>query len=525
VDVQGVESQLEQAVMRVLFRADAGASIGVGHVMRCLALARRLQLLGCQCTFAMARLPGNLCEEVSGNGFGCWTWEAAPVSFETGSVEYQLLDEEMTTEAYLANHASEFDWVVVDHYGLGALWEARIRERSIARRVFVIDDLADRAHVCEVLLDQNPQLENRYTGLAERHARLLIGPEYALLRTEFYDPDAVAKRQFCDNGKLRVLVTFGGADEDGVTSSAVQALVETGIALAEVVVVAGQRNRHASTLEKSCHDAGYVFISTTDRMASLMLKADICIGAGGVSMIERFALGLPAVVVPIAKNQRAGAMYAAQLGAVALVDTDSLHRVAAIGSAFAALAVNTGKLTAISHVASSLCDGLGVQRVAAVMQQAALQFRRAEPADCGALFEWRNHPAVRRHSGNATPISIEAHEHWFAMLLSDATRQLWIAQLGSHPMGVGRIDCVGEEVEKAAFISVYLVPDASARGWGRALIAGTIVQTQRRWPDLVRVDAQILPNNLASLKAFSDCGFKAGQIPDLFHLDLRNSHN
>lgn len=515
-------------MMRVLLRADGGVRIGTGHVMRCLALADELRARGCESSFAMRAMKGHLIAEVSARGYPVIELDAgeepdegdlAPWLARQRDGKRQAADAAQTLAVLSPGHT--WDWLVVDHYALGAAWQAPMR--AAARHVLAIDDLADREHDCDVLLDQNPQREGRYAGRVASQALLLLGPAHALLRAEFQVARQKLHRQPPQGRQLHAFVSFGGADEQGVALDAVAALGQAGFAAGQAVVVAGGRNPHLPALQAACERLAYQCIASTDRMAELMSAADLCIGAGGTSMIERFALALPGIVVPIADNQRPGALAASGQGAIELVDAEPSARVAAIAGVLRDLVTQPGRLERMGQAAGLLCDARGAVRVAAVLQRQALALVPAAPSDAQRLFEWRNAPETRRHSGAGEEIGLEHHLRWFDGVLRDPARRIWIAQLGGAPVGVVRFDTQEQEQGLAAVISVYRVPGGQGRGWGSALIAAGAAEAHRAWPGLVRVDARISPDNQASLRAFAACGFAPGPEPDLHHLFLRSA--
>ena len=171
----------------------------------------------------------------------------------------------------------------------------------------VIDDLANRQHDCDILLDQNFYLnkESRYQGLVPEHCQLLLGPKYALLREEFFQ---VRKSMRVRDGQLRnILVFYGGVDATDETSKAIQALQnlrDTGVLHdVQVTVVVGASNERKEDIAGRCKQAGFRYLCQVSNMADLMAEADLMLGAGGSTTWERCFLGLPAIVTAIAENQ------------------------------------------------------------------------------------------------------------------------------------------------------------------------------------------------------------------------------
>lgn len=315
--------------LKITFRTDASLTIGTGHVMRCLTLAMALKRKGAEVLFVSREHPGHLCEEIAALGFMVVRLPAMSGHHanETGGevnlpahahwlgASWQHDAEE--TRQTINNTFSTADWLIVDHYALDARWEAALRPHT--NRLMVIDDLADRTHDCDVLLDQNysPHPTRRYEALIPPHCRRLLGPRYALLRPEFAD----LRRRLRDrDGSIRnILVFFGGSDPGDETTKALLALrqVMADHAELEAEIVVGAANTQAERIARLCGEFPRMsFHRQVDTMAELIHHADLAIGAGGVTSWERCALGLPALVSILAENQRAGMESLAAAGAI-----------------------------------------------------------------------------------------------------------------------------------------------------------------------------------------------------------------
>lgn len=351
----------EMSTMNICIRADASRSIGSGHVMRCLTLADRLRTgAGASVVFLCRALEGNLIAYIRARGYpvGVLPTDESAAAGAAQAVEAAWMVE------WLAEHTAGRppDWLIVDHYGLDRRFEQRIR--PYVKKLMVIDDLANRAHMCDVLLDANlgRARDVRYRSLVEPETRLLLGPQYALLRPEFA---ALRPRVRRDGQIRRLLVSFGGVDPTGETGKALEALAsltEVGVA---ATVLAGQSNPLARSLAARCAELRNVqFIPHSDRMAALMLEADAAIGAGGSSTWERCCLGLPALVVTVADNQEALTEAAAREGAVRWMGTASEVGSDRIRDAVLALRRNPAALQRMTARAMKLVDGLGAERIA-----------------------------------------------------------------------------------------------------------------------------------------------------------------
>jgi UDP-2,4-diacetamido-2,4,6-trideoxy-beta-L-altropyranose hydrolase len=292
--------------VNVAIRVDASLDIGTGHVMRCLALASRLRERGAQSLFLCGDTAGNLCDLIQELGFG-----AARLPAYRLPADWQR-DADGTCSA-IGSRGLVPDLLVVDHYGLDARWERALH--PLVGRIFVIDDLANRFHDCDVLLDQNLHdfPDSRYLALVKPGTRVFVGPRFALMRSEF-DNAAVRLR---DQGLRRLLIFFGGTDPTNEAQKLISALRTLGTDSPDAMLVLGPVNPHAAGVERSAAGLTKIEIfKSTSRMAELMSEADLGVGTCGASAWERCSLGLPALVVVNAENQRDDARILHALGAV-----------------------------------------------------------------------------------------------------------------------------------------------------------------------------------------------------------------
>ncbi len=292
--------------MKVAFRVDASAQMGIGHLMRCLTLAGALCERGAQIRFICREHRGNLVFLLHQNGVPVTILPAPKKISETHSENYAVwlgvTQADDADETITALNGEKPDWLVVDHYGLDVEWEHRLRPHT--QKIMVIDDLANRHHDCDVLLDQNYSTENeyRYAGLVSKVCNLLVGPKYALLRPEYLVFRKLHRVR--DGSVKRVLVFFGGSDPQNITGMALDALSHPDLLHLEVDVVIGANNPHRKSIEQQIIDRPLVNIyPPRPHLADLMMKADLALGSGGTTTSERLCMGVPSLVIGIAKNQ------------------------------------------------------------------------------------------------------------------------------------------------------------------------------------------------------------------------------
>lgn len=283
--------------MRVLLRADASVSIGSGHIMRSLTLAKALKQQGAECEFICRQSEGNLIAWLQNQGLKVITLPA-DINTEQDDADYSL-----------THLTQRYQLLVVDHYQLAETYCQRMR--SHCDKILVIDDLANRRHDCDMLLDQNllPEADNRYQYLLPIHCQQLLGPRYALLRDEFY----LGSKHIRPG---HILIGFGGSDEHNLTKLALDAINKLKPMKITADIVIGANNPWRAALEQQIACLPNVQLHVqSNHMATLMRRARLMLGAGGATHWERCICGLPGLVVTVAENQQATTAYLNELGA------------------------------------------------------------------------------------------------------------------------------------------------------------------------------------------------------------------
>lgn len=500
--------------MRIAFRVDASNKIGTGHLMRCLTLGEALRDKGARVVFVCRDQSRYLCDLVEEKGFevvrlAISVEEESLLQDEPTSLAHapwlgtsQSVDAKKTIQA-LKNDAP-WDWLIVDHYALDYHWESHLR--PVADKIMGIDDLADRKHVCNLLLDQNyfREPEKRYKGLLSEHCDTLLGPKYALLRPEFREA-----RKFCHmrgGCVARVLIYFGGNDLDNLTGMALEAMSDKNLSHLLVDAVIGPNNPHQSILEKQAQQRPKTRLHIQpEAFTELMLRADLCIGAGGTTTWERLCLGLPSLVITVAENQeyvtsdldRAGLVYwIGRKGEVTVSDiSDSIVE-----------EINKFKKQDINYNYPSPVDGLGSLRVLEKLypsQNKELTLRKATPKDMELFYFWANDPTLRANSFQQKPIQWENHIFWFTKKIRSTETEMWVMQtFHGLPLGQIRFD----KDDAGINISYSLDPIARGRGLGTKLLELGINKISEKNPDAV-IQGQVKKSNTASRKTFIKLGF------------------
>lgn len=353
--------------MNVFFRVDSSEKMGSGHLMRCLTLADRLRENGCAVSFISRELTGNMCSYIEKKGYTVYRLpspesSSVNVSGELAHAGWLGTDWETDAEQTIAVLKKEvIDWLIVDHYALDLQWEAKMR--PFVNKIMVIDDLADRKHDCDVLLDQNYNKNgSRYNGLVPENCIQLLGPEYALLRPQFREARENFKGE--NNEVKRVLVFMGGADptnETGKVLKAAKLLNRDNIAVDVVIGASNPFKNEIKTMAKQMPNTTCYF--DVNNMAELMSSADIGIGASGTSTWERCCVGLPSIVMVLADNQKEIAEELEREGVVVNLGWHGDVTEIDIRDAVQNLLTDSNKRRGLGLKGKMMVDGDGVIRV------------------------------------------------------------------------------------------------------------------------------------------------------------------
>lgn len=499
----------------VLFRVEGNTQIGAGHLVRCLALADNLRAMSQDVIFVGRLREGSLDRLVERAGF---RWISLPeVTAQRQVVPAGAVDSDdaADTIAVIRSLERSVDWLVVDHYGIDIRWETDLR--PVVGKILVIDDLANRQHDCDILLDQNfaDGADGRYSGLVPQSARQMLGPRYALLRPQFLESRIARAEASARIG--RVVVAFGGADPLNATGRVLESMLDIDIGYVVVDVVIGAASPHREALAQLVPRARSVaihFHSDVANMAGMWAGADLAIGAGGISNWERLCVGVPSLVLSVAENQvpsatalgRAG--YCLYLGRLDDVSNSS------IGAAIVTLISSATLRSHFSRASARLVDGKGAERVATELTAPVISFRLATESDATMIYGWRNAEEVRKFSRDTRSISWEDHSAWLKKSVVLDDRIVLIAECDSNPSGVLRFDLF----ENSAEVSIYLSPAVVGRGIGSSVLSEGVRWFRARFPEVKRLRAEIRPENERSARAFAIAGFRHSL--DYYEADL-----
>lgn len=373
------------AVQKIAFRTDASLQMGSGHVMRCLTLAGALKAQGAECHFISRQHPGHLLAVIAARGYkvNCLAAQVQKAQTATENIAIKTAKQlhEPAHTAWLGNTWQndvqetaailadlQPDWLVVDHYALDQRWEAALRPHC--QKLMIIDDLADRPHQCDLLLDQNLGRQPQdYANLVPDQCQLLVGPQYALLRPEFAAFRAYSLQRRQQPALKNILITMGGVDQPNATGQVLQALKECSLPQdCRISVVMGLQAPWLQQVQAQAQHMPWpteVLVNISD-MAQRMADSDLAIGSAGSTSWERCCLGLPTLIVVLADNQRCGAQALQDAHAAYLLGdvSDIATQLPLTLKAFA----SHHRLQAMGTAAAAIVDGKGIEKLLTTMR-------------------------------------------------------------------------------------------------------------------------------------------------------------
>jgi UDP-2,4-diacetamido-2,4,6-trideoxy-beta-L-altropyranose hydrolase len=480
--------------MRILFHCEASPEIGAGHVMRCLSLAHVLINKGWECDF----LSGvKTARSVS-------LLKASPINIFHDLIDLKLIYDVLVVDNYMRDHVDEKQW------------------RKHARHLVVIDDLANRKHDCDILIDPTFGRDGQdYQDLVMQNTRIFTGVDYALLRPDFYQKREVTRaRRAHQNGAIsRILVSMGAMDAHNISALVLKAIAGHYAKQTEkpaIDIVLNKAAPHLETIKAHCADlcaagfAAQMHIDTIE-MAALMARADLAFGAAGTTSWERCALGLPTLMVQVADNQiniLNGLDQASAAHSIADLNNVSVHK---LQEALSDIAQNPAALKKMSARAFDICDGLGAQRTIPLLvppTDKGVALERMGERDCKTFFKWQQNPQTRRYATTQKAPDWHEHQDWFAKIIQNPDRQLYMIKDHNEDIGMVRLDPYQGPDKKASDepsyeISILIDPAQYGKG-----LAGQALSLIRNIEPRADIWAEIHPENKASRQVFARLGYE-----------------
>ena len=500
--------------MRVAFRVDASATIGLGHLQRCLALAQALEVLGVSSVFVTRDMGMDSAALVGAAGFEAHVLRAPRNPAVDGPHDGpphaawagipQAQDAAEVVELLGHSGVSPPTWVVVDHYALDAHWHGAVSD-ALGLRVAVIDDLADRLLRAELLIDPNfveGDHHSKYRACIGAGCRVLGGPRYALLSPGYADAPRYLHRDVLGS----IGIFLGGTDPGGLSEQVLLVCREQAAYCGPIELVTTSYNPRCARLRALVGRWPRTTLTLDlPDLTAFFARHDLQIGAGGGATWERCCIGSPSVLLVAAINQLAVVPALEKLGVVATIPVGEVQGGDGLGHALRSLIDDAARRRALGERARALVDGLGARRVALALAAHRLRVRRATAYDGPLLYRWRNDSVTRALSSGAAEIAPQEHNSWLAAAVNDPTKLLLVGEVGEIPVGAIRFDRGGDD---SVVVSIYLDPALQGLGLGRWLLstgeAAAVVWAARA----LRFTAVVLEGNQRSRHRFESAGYR-----------------
>ncbi|WP_161992273.1 bifunctional UDP-2,4-diacetamido-2,4,6-trideoxy-beta-L-altropyranose hydrolase/GNAT family N-acetyltransferase [Pseudonocardia sp. EV170527-09] len=496
--------------MRLLLRCDAGPSTGVGHAVRCAAVAEAALLSGHE-VFWSGRL----------DGLG-WLWSG--LVREPGPVLPSA-----DTAGGLAALAREhrIDAVHVDHYLLGDDLRPALNAAGVV--LSTVEDFATGRRPGDVVVDPNMGAED-HPRPDDGSPLLLRGPGYAPLRLTVRRARTRRALRAADapgTGPPRVLVVMGGTDAAGLLPQVVAALAAADVPAEVDVVVPGGRPLDLP----ADGPATFRAVPPLPDLPAAMAEADLVVSAAGTTVWELCCVGVPMALVRAADNQTEGYRTVVDAGAAAgLGGTADLVDPAAAAAVLRSLLTSPGDRATLADRAATVVDGEGAGRVVDAVATAVgtaggrearvaaegrvlarvVRPRPARPGDAELLLAWRNDPDTRRWSRSHDAVDLATHRRWLAGSLDRDDRLLLVVADARGPVGTVRWDRDGSGWE----VSITVAPERRGEGLALPMLRAGEDALRARTGAGTAVTAVVHTRNDASARLFARAGYGEPGTPD-----------
>ncbi|MDB4727952.1 UDP-2,4-diacetamido-2,4,6-trideoxy-beta-L-altropyranose hydrolase [Saprospiraceae bacterium] len=464
---------------KILFRVDGHSQMGLGHIVRSLALVRMLKS-NFNCHFAIQNPPKGLLPQIKG--------------YCKGLIELPTTNLLIEEAKYLCeHHLTGREIVVLDGYHFGTEYQQIIKNSGC--KVVCIDDIHDKHFVADAIINHTGGItEDHYSK--EDYTQCHFGLNYALLRQPFLE---AAKNRFSPNAHPIAFVCLGGADPKNDTLKVLKRL-ETTETVKQCYVVIGAAYLHRKELEVfiSKSKLGITLLENicATRMIDIMRICSVAITSPSTISIEYLSVGGDLFLYQTADNQN---------------DLFNYLTLNQLAFNFNELPPKDKKNLASARVRQQeILDGKSGQRLLKVFLNLEkvlhCKIRQADINDMMTLFEWKNEEETRQQSLSTQTISFAEHKRWFFQKLSSEDCRIYILEYKGQPVGQIRFD-----IQNNTVLSFSVDPNARGKGFGTYLLETGIKQLKKDTHFTKPIIGYVKEGNIASNKSFTKLGFQRTQ--------------
>ncbi len=466
---------------KVVFRADGNSEIGLGHIIRSLALAEMLKE-EFECVFAIQEPSEALYKQIESI---CTKVIILPLCEAVDTDFMYELDK------YLAGN----EIVVLDGYKFITTYQRRIKEKKCA--LVCIDDIHAYRFVADVVINHSGGLkEDDY--FTSTYTECYLGPKYILVRPIFLKR---AKRKRAESSIAKLFINMGGADPNNDLITVLDALIFESF-FEELHIITGDAYRFENELKevavKDKRITHYQGLSA-EEIANVMQECGTAVCPPSTVAFEYANIGGLLFLFQIAENQKDIKRYLIEEKLAFDFEKD-------FRSVF-----NNNNPAQILHETMErqqyIFDGKSDGRLLSIFRslriKLSLVVRDAQEQDLLLCYNWANDLEVRSQSYNSETIPLSQHEVWFKKKIYDVQSKFYIVELNMEPMGQVRFEKKDDE-----FVLSYLIaPQMRGKGLGVYLLNKAIEQLLSDSKDVKIISGYVKNKNTASLRVFEKAGF------------------
>ena len=486
--------------MQILFRADGNSTIGLGHVVRSLALAEMLQP-AYSCSFAIQEPSEVIIQQIKNSGCSVIKLPA--------TTNYEV------EASYLAHtYNQKFTAIILDGYSFTTAYQQALQPFF---KIICLDDLHTIHFVANAVINPAGGIQPEDYS-KEPYTKIYAGPEYALLRSPFLEAATTIRRL---PEETRIFINMGGADPENYTAQVIQKLAQLPAEI-KIEVVVGSAYRHLAILEQLANNLSGLTIHqqlSADQICQLMQACSLAILPPSTVAYEWCSVGGPLYLIQTAENQENLKKF--------LLQEQLALPYAELNTLLPDLKLSATYFTEQLNKQRRFFDGQSPARLRQVVDQLfyrdLLHLRRTDIGDLQLLFHWINDPVVRRFSLNPEQVPLSTHTTWFRYKLTDKNCFIFIAEIRRVPVGMIRFD-----VNQRETIISYLVDeDYRGKGLGTLLLQQGVLKFKIEAHKVNRISGLVQKENIASIKAFTKAGFSINpegdkDYPHVFKFTLLN---
>ncbi len=502
--------------MQVVFRVDASSQIGTGHIMRCLTLAEYLKNDGIDISFICRKNSGNLRDKIIKKGFRLFELEPPGKPRHDDKLFHsnwlEVTQKEDAEQCKQILEKIKTDWLVVDHYALDHEWESDLKH--LCTNIMVIDDLADRNHNCDLLVDQTfGRIAEHYIDLVPKDCTLLVGSEYSLLRPEFSEWRSYSMERRSQVNLKNLLIAMGGVDFENHTEEVLTKLDSCALPYdLNITVVLGRHYPHLESLKMRVERSKHTINIQVDveNIAEIMANSDLAIGAAGSMSWERCCLGLPTIQIITAENQKFLAEKLSKINASLLVNENN---------SLESLINNATKwMQDVSISTAKITDGTGSLKVASQITKNIVKFTLQDFGEVELInyvdmnfndqafaLKMRNDISIKRWMYSQQEISQNEHYDFIKKLNGNEERFYFLVKLGGTT--VGSINFSNIVPNDSLDFGLFTNPYTELRGAGKILEAAGISYAHFKF-GIKKVKLEVFSDNIRAINFYKKCGFR-----------------